>query len=230
MLKIDGFRFTKDTCRKLRRKSQKVRKHVFSIFVKCKKNYFCFVVIFFGDDILEGLMFTEIYKSFEELHLLNFSIKGDKVENVLYRIPEVLKEIKPKIVILNVGTNNTPHNSADEISEGILECLKAIRKEYDGFIIVLNLLPRGYAHNVLREKIEEINILIQKSIQGMNKVQLIDITKGLIQSDGTISHHDMYDYFLLTNAASKRVFEPVLDLLNQILNENEKEVLLTPSE
>lgn len=40
---------------------------------------------------------------------------------------------------------------------------------------------------------------------------------------------DLYDYLNLTNAASKKLFEPVLDVLNQILNENEKE-LLTPSE
>lgn len=36
----------------------------------------CTVVLFIGDDILEGLSFTEIYRSFEEMHLLNFSIRG----------------------------------------------------------------------------------------------------------------------------------------------------------
>jgi platelet-activating factor acetylhydrolase IB subunit beta/gamma len=57
----------------------------------------------------------------------------------------------------------------------------------------------------------------------------VNIDKGLIQADQTISHHDMHDYLNLTNSGSKKVFEPVWDLLHQILNENEKEKdLLTP--
>jgi len=51
-----------------------------------------------------------------------------------------------------------------------------------------------------------------------------------VQSDGTISHHDMFDYLNLTNSGSKKIFEPVHDLLSQILNENEPEKDLTPSE
>lgn len=65
---------------------------------------------------------------------------------------------------------------------------------------------------------------------GMNRVQTVAIDKGLVQPDGTISHHDMFDYLNLTNAGTKKVFEPVFDLLTQILNENEPEKDLTPSE
>lgn len=64
----------------------------------------------------------------------------------------------------------------------------------------------------------------------MDKVQIVAVDGGLIQSDGTISHHDMFDYLNLTNVGSKKVFEPVWDLLHQILTENEKERDLTPSE
>lgn len=48
--------------------------------------------------------------------------------------------------------------------------------------------------------------------------------------DDSISHHDMFDYKNLTNTGAKKVFEPVHDLLSQILNENEQERDLTPSE
>lgn len=63
-----------------------------------------------------------------------------------------------------------------------------------------------------------------------DKVQTVQIDKGLVQADGTISHHDMFDYLNLTNAGYKKVFEPIYDLLSQILNENEPEKDLTPSE
>ena len=81
----------------------------------------------------------------------------------------------------------------------------------------------------MRQKNEEVNKIIQEKCIGMAKVQVIDISRGLVQADGSISHHDMHDYLNLTNAASKKVFEPVWELLQQIVNENEKEIL-TPSE
>ena len=91
-------------------------------------------------------------------------------------------------------------------------------------------MSRGNLPNPLREKIEKTNELVKEKLQGMVKVQMVDISKGLqIQADFTISHHDLHDFLNVTNASSKKIFEPVLELLSQILNENEKEVL-TPSE
>lgn len=85
----------------------------------------------------------------------------------------------------------------------------------------------------MREKHLQINqLLADKYSVGRNKdkVQSVQIDKGLVQLDGTISHHDMFDYLNLTNAGCKKVFEPIYDLLSQILNENEPEKDLTPSE
>lgn len=96
--------------------------------------------------------------------------------------------------------------------------------------MVPTLLPRGHQPNVLREKIEKINELIKEKFQPMTKVQMVDISKGLVQVDGSISHHDLHDYLNLTNASSKKLFLPIWELLHQMLNENEKEVLLTPTE
>lgn len=209
-----------------------------------------FTVLFIGDDILEGLSFTEVYRSFEEMHLLNFSIRGDKIQNLLWRIQNGELELKPKvslvqgprsrqqltslhfqIIVLHCGTNNSPFNTAEEIAEGIAECVTQIRKKHsESFIVIPTLLPRGAQPNKLREKNEKINDIIKEKLQGVSKVQIVDISNGLIQSDGTISHHDLHDYLNLTNAASKKLFEPVWDLLNQMLNEDEKEELLTPTE
>lgn len=94
------------------------------------------------------------------------------------------------------------------------------------------LLPRGHQPNKLREKNEQVNKLIAEKFPttGSDKVQTVQIGKGLVQADGTISHHDMFDYLNLTNSGYKKVFEPIYDLLSQILHENEPEKDLTPSE
>lgn len=133
-------------------------------------------------------------------------------------------------VVLHIGTNNTA-NTANEVSEGILEIVKEIRKKLpDAYIVLPTLLPRGHLPNKLREKNDKVNSILKEQCVAMPKVQVVEVDKGIVQSDGSISHHDLFDYLNLTNAGSKKVFEPVWDLLNQLINENEPEKDLTPSE
>lgn len=93
-----------------------------------------------------------------------------------------------------------------------------------------SLLPRGQHPNALRDKNAIINELVKEKVANMNKVELVAIDKGFVQSDGSISHHDMHDYLIPTNAACRKAFEPIYDLLQQILSEGEPEKDLTPSE
>lgn len=92
------------------------------------------------------------------------------------------------------------------------------------------MLPRGQYPNEVRVKLTQVNELLKNSLNGRKKVELVSIDKGFIQPDGSISHHDMYDYLILTNAGSKKAFEPVYELILQLLNEGEPEKDLTPSE
>lgn len=76
----------------------------------------------------------------------------------------------------------------------------------------------------------QVNELIKKKVACMSKVEVVTIDNGFIQPDGSISHHDMYDYLLLTNAGCRKAFEPVYELLLQLLNEDEPEKELTPTQ
>lgn len=93
-----------------------------------------------------------------------------------------------------------------------------------------SLLPRGHLPNPLRDRNEAINIILKEKALAMNKVEVLSIGQGLVQPDGTISHHDMYDYLHLTNAGYEKAFEPLAELLQQLLSEGEVEHDLTPSE
>lgn len=189
-------------------------------------------VIFLGDCVLESLQHTDTWNQyFAPMHCLNFSIRNDRIENILWRVENgELDNVKPKIVVLHVGTNNV-ENTCEEIAEGIHEIVQRIRQKLpDAYIVLPTILPRGHQPNSLREKNSKVNDLIREKCIGLNRVQIVSIEKGLIQSDGTISHHDMFDYLNPTNSGAKKMFEPVYDLLSQILNENEPEKDLTPSE
>lgn len=91
-------------------------------------------------------------------------------------------------------------------------------------------MPRGQHPNPLRDRLSKVNELLKTTINAFPKLEIVAIDKGFVQPDGTISHHDMHDYLLLTNAGSKKAFEPVHELLQQLLNEGEPEKDLTPSE
>ncbi|XP_063358502.1 platelet-activating factor acetylhydrolase IB subunit beta homolog [Cydia amplana] len=189
-------------------------------------------VIFIGDSILQALEHTEVWNQwFAPLHCLNFSIHNDQTQNVLWRIKNgELDHVDPKVIVVHVGTNNI-ENTPEQVCEGILEIIRSIREKHPSAYIVLpSLLPRGQHPNKLRERNAKINALLREKVTCMNRVEMVAIDKGLIQNDGTISHHDMHDYLIPTNAACRKAFEPIHDLLQQILFEGEPEKDLTPSE
>ena len=53
---------------------------------------------------------------------------------------------------------------------------------------------------------------------------------NFVQADGTISHHDMHDYLHLTQKGYDKAFEPVNDLLIQLLTESETDHVRTEAE
>ncbi|CAH1183773.1 unnamed protein product [Phaedon cochleariae] len=182
-------------------------------------------VIFIGDSIVQALQHTDVWNDlFAPLHCLNFGIHRDKLENVLWRIENgELDHVKPKVIVLHVGTNNHA-NTPEEIKDGIIELVEKIREKHpEVYIVIPTLLPRGQHPNLVREKLAKVNVLLKADLDDRPKVELVEIDKGFIQPDGSISHHDMHDYLLLTNAGSKKAFEPVHELLVQLLNEEEPE-------
>lgn len=85
------------------------------------------------------------------------------------------------------------------------------------------MLPRGQMPNPLREKNEKVNELVRHKLASSPKVEIIQASKTLIQADGSISHHDMPDYLLLTEAGYRKIFEPIYELILQLFGENDTE-------
>lgn len=77
---------------------------------------------------------------------------------------------------------------------------------------------------------KRINELMAERCVALPRVQTVTTDKGVLQPDGSLSHLDMYDYLHVTNNGAHKCYEPVHDLISQILNENEGTVDLTPSE
>ncbi|MFM7606282.1 MAG: GDSL-type esterase/lipase family protein, partial [Prosthecobacter sp.] len=104
-------------------------------------------LVFLGDSITAGWAGKkEIWdKAFLSYKPVNFGIGGDRTQHVLWRITHgELDSIKPKTVVLMIGTNNSGSDSAEGIAKGITAIVETIRsKQPQAKILVLAVFPRG---------------------------------------------------------------------------------------
>ncbi|XP_059813331.1 platelet-activating factor acetylhydrolase IB subunit alpha2-like [Hypanus sabinus] len=182
-------------------------------------------VLFVGDSMVQLLQQYEIWKElFSPLHALNFGIGGDTTRHILWRLENgELENIKPKVIVLWVGTNNHEH-TAEEVVGGIEAIVQLINTQQpQAKVVVLSLLPRGEKPNPLREKNAQVNTLLKRSLMKFSKMQFLNVDIDFVHSDGTISHHDMFDYLHLTRMGYAKVCKPVYELLVQLLEETPEE-------
>ncbi|XP_066522864.1 platelet-activating factor acetylhydrolase IB subunit alpha2-like [Hoplias malabaricus] len=178
-------------------------------------------VLFVGDSMVQLMQQHGVWKElFSPLHVLNFGIAGDTTCNVLWRLHNgELQNIRPKVVVVWVGTNNYKH-TAEQVAGGVTEIVQLLINQLPHTkVIVLGLLPRGEKPNPLREKNSEVNHLLRGSLSRFGSVQFLDLSPGLVHSDGTIAPRDMFDFLHLTAAGYRRITPPLHELLLQILDE-----------
>ncbi|KAK0137037.1 Platelet-activating factor acetylhydrolase IB subunit beta [Merluccius polli] len=182
-------------------------------------------VLFVGDSMVQLMLQHDIWREmFSPLHALNFGIGGDTTCNVLWRLQNgELDNIKPKVVVLWVGTNNHQH-TAEQVAEGILAVAQLLTSRLPkAKVIILGLLPRGERPNPLREKNSAVNGLLRSRLPRPGQVLLLDAGPGLLQPDGSLSQRDMFDFLHLTAAGYAAVAKPLSELLLQILEETPEE-------
>jgi lysophospholipase L1-like esterase len=79
----------------------------------------------------------------------NFGIGGDHTQHLLWRLDHgELDGIKPKVVVLLIGTNNIPHDTEDQVVEGIKAVVQRIRSKLpQSKLLLLGITPRGLNHD-----------------------------------------------------------------------------------
>jgi lysophospholipase L1-like esterase len=133
-------------------------------------------------------------KYFGQWKVANFGIAGDTTQGVLFRLRDGEGTgIKPRAIMLMIGTNNTGRNSAAEIAEGIGAVVLELQKDFpEARILLLAVFPRGRATDPVRNTIADINKTIAKLDDG-KKVFYQDIGKGFLDAAGNIPADVMSD-------------------------------------
>lgn len=178
-------------------------------FLKVAREQRC-EVLFIGDSITD--MWREEERNgvsrgkrvwdryFAPLHALNFGIGGDRTQHVLWRIDHgELDHIKPKVVVLLIGSNNTgteratgkPRNLTPETIAGVQAVVKSLRAKLpQAKILLLGIFPRGNAEQ--RKQIREINAAIAPLHDGKH-IHYLDIGQNFLLPDGEIDRKVMPD-------------------------------------
>jgi lysophospholipase L1-like esterase len=123
-------------------------------------------IIFIGDSSTARWMKTgkAIWdRLYEPRHALNFGVEGDKTQNVVWRITNMeVQSLKPKVVVILIGTNNTA-NTSHEIADGIKAIVVNVQADFPGVkIILVSILPNERANT----KMMQVNSLIRGTADG----------------------------------------------------------------
>ena len=113
-----------------------------------------------GDSIVAGLKrYAIVWRNLIlQYKTVNLGIGGDRMQNVLWRIKDIVLPKSIRSVVIHYGTNNIDTSSSDEISAGVVNIARSILHRYPNIeIIVSGLLPRDNHWLTRRVKINETN-------------------------------------------------------------------------
>lgn len=140
---------------------------------------------------------TVLKTAFADHRVLNLGFGSDRTQQVLWRLDHgELEGLKPKWVVINIGTNNTSDgNTAEEILAGIQAVCERVKKQTpEAKIILMAILPRDNpATSPRRKLIDEVNR------------QLADYARN-----EKFTHLDIHTKFLDVNGAIPKSLMPDL--------------------
>lgn len=183
-------------------------------------------VVFLGDSITQGWGDAHVglpvwNKNFAMGgKAVNYGIGGDSTRQVLWRIAHgELDGIKPRAVVLMIGTNNlyADHNAGSdvEIAQGITAVVDAARaKSPETRVLLLGILPRQ--NDYFCNRIKKINTAIA-GLHDAKTVWFLDLSDKFLAAPGKVNP-DLYaaDQIHLSPKGYEvwaEIMEPVLDEL-----------------
>ena len=189
-------------------------------------------VLFLGDSITDywrtpgrGLAVWEKY--FAPLRAANFGISADRTQHVLWRMQNgELDGIKPRVVVLMIGTNNTgyerdqltPRNSSAEITAGVTTIVKSLLTQLpETKVLLLAIFPRAEKpNNPVRQQIHEINAELAH-LHDDKRVFFLDIGTKFLADDGTMPKEIMPDFLHPSTKGYEIWAEAIKEPLAQLL-------------
>lgn len=155
---------------------------------------------FIGDSITQGWEGNgkQVWESYYGARkAVNLGFGGDRTEHVIWRLSKgAWNQIKPKVAVLMIGTNNTGHKMQDpsQTAAGIERILNILKERSPKTkVLLLGVFPRGKApHDRGRVINQGINQIIRR-LADNDRVHYMDLGDHFLQSDGDLPASIMPD-------------------------------------
>jgi lysophospholipase L1-like esterase len=157
-------------------------------------------LLFLGDSITAGWSARglNVWNHFyAPRHAASFGIGGDHTQHVLWRIENgELDGLKPKVVVLLIGTNNSSTDDPGSIAVAIKLIIRDLHAKSPGTkILLLAIFPRNKPDDqpVRMQTIQQVNALIAKFDDGQT-VRFLDLGPKFLGPDGKVPAAIMPDF------------------------------------
>jgi len=151
-------------------------------------------VVFLGDSITQGWG-DQMGNSFPGLKLANRGISGDTTRGVIIRLQEDVLALKPRGVVLLIGTNDLeekapPETIADNVRL-ILAMLKAHNPKLP--VVLCRVFPSSATKSRPADQIQQINELYAELAEWQPQVTLIDTWTPFANAHGDANPEEFPD-------------------------------------
>ena len=188
-------------------------------------------VLFLGDSITQGWSRqAEIWEeAWGDYQPANFGIGGDQTQHVIWRIEQgELDNVKPKVVVLMIGTNNLGGHTAPAIAAANRKIVSMIHEKLpETKVLLLGVFPRGPRTNQggiadpHEEKMRMIGVINAELAQMDNgkTIRYLDLGPKFMSADGTIAKAIMPDQLHLSADGYEIWVEGMKPLLDAMMAE-----------
>jgi lysophospholipase L1-like esterase len=167
------------------------------------------------DLILLGDSLAECWdnRMFLPINVVNLGVGGDKIQNVLWRLDaEEWSKLRPRAVLIMLGTNNLPENDACAIVAGLKKVVERVTSIWPlAHVVLLEITPRGRRFLDYNSSRVEINAAMH-NVPGIKTVNVDDeITCGWEQQGASGPCPNYTDDYLHFSAAGYEIIRKHLE-------------------
>ncbi|HWB09059.1 MAG TPA: platelet-activating factor acetylhydrolase IB subunit [Pirellulales bacterium] len=182
-------------------------------------------LLFIGDSITEGWGTDTGQEVWEKFYgsrkAMNAGIGGDRTQHVLWRLDNGnVENIKPKLAVVMIGTNNSGSDTPDDIAAGITAIVEKLRSKLpETKILLLGIFPRGENDDDEKRK---VNVAVNKIIQSLDDgkaVFYLDLSDKFLNQDGTLEREIMPDLLHLSQQGYEIWAESIEPKVSELLGE-----------